>query len=145
MSTYPHTSCNMCSKCQATMNLIGASKPCVICFMKIACKTKNCPNIVDGEDGFCKFCCLTMKLDDSWKVITMYKNDINDLKLIIKCYEDEENERKQKSEHETFSLNHKDFDCNECSKTFMIRDDSQLNICFPCKVMLCDECVKDHE
>lgn len=40
--------------------------------------------------------------------------------------------------------NHKDFPCDFCEEWFMVRDDSCLNICFGCQLMLCDECFKNH-
>jgi len=56
----------------------------------------------------------------------------------------EEKYRRPELNHEIFSLNHKDFTCNECSESFMIRDDSKLNVCFSCNAILCDSCLRDH-
>jgi len=44
----------------------------------------------------------------------------------------------------TLSHNHKFFHCEECEKDFYIREESKLNICFPCKLLLCDNCLIDH-
>lgn len=78
---FPYTTCNICLACQSTMNSIGTSKHCAICFMKIACKSNNCSNIGDGSNGYCKTC----------YVIQMLKNEINELKQIVKNYEDRDN------------------------------------------------------
>lgn len=40
--------------------------------------------------------------------------------------------------------NHKDFTCDKCEEEYMIRDDSKLNICFKCELMICDECFSRH-
>lgn len=40
--------------------------------------------------------------------------------------------------------NHKDFTCDKCEEEYMIRDDSKLNICFKCELMICDECFLCH-
>ena len=77
----PYTTCNICLGCQSTMNSIGTSKHCVICFMKIACKSNNCSNIGDGSDGYCKTC----------NVIQTLKIEIYQLKKIVKNYEDRDN------------------------------------------------------
>ena len=40
--------------------------------------------------------------------------------------------------------NNKDFPCDNCHEWFMIRDDSELNICFTCHLILCDDCMDKH-
>lgn len=47
--------------------------------------------------------------------------------------------------HTIRNHNHKDFSCDNCKEGFMIRDDSKLNVCFECKLFLCDGCCNKHK
>lgn len=47
--------------------------------------------------------------------------------------------------HAGASHNHKDFSCLDCYETYIIRDDSKINVCFTCEIFpICDKCFENN-
>lgn len=79
----PYPVNNICFECTTKMRLIGQSKPCTICFMKIQCKTRDCQNLVSGDSQYCETCSL----------IKVLQKELHDLRQVVKIFNDEEDKR----------------------------------------------------
>jgi len=83
MSDIPYPVNNICFECTTKMRLIGQSKPCTICFMKIECKTKECHNLVSGDSQYCETCGL----------IKVLQKEVRELRQVCKGYQEDEDKR----------------------------------------------------